>query len=329
MDEEDLSRLHQWVNSRLGEGVIAVITHKNGDMDTVSSAIVLSELLGEKVKACGIHLSKMAKKMVDIHGGSFTKMDQKNTLWPRTLSGVIVVDCASVEQSGLTIPRGVPICVIDHHSGGSEWGEADLGIQWPMSSTAEIVYAYAAEFHSAHMTRDSAALLLAGIITDTGRFKHGDFNSLKTAAAIVEKFDLSLSQFIEEMESGELNTSQRHSIAKALARCEAIDAGEWYLLHTRGSTCEGVVAHALLAAGAEVSLVTRRAKDETRLIARATHKAVNQGLHLGDLLSSLRDTLGGEGGGHAGAAGWSGDVPPITATSAFIASLSSTRRDGR
>ncbi len=43
-------------------------------------------------------------------------------------------------------------------------------------------------------------------------------------------------------------------------------------------------------------------------------------------MSELTETIDGEGGGHAGAAGWSGNVPAITASSGFIAALSSVRR---
>jgi nanoRNase/pAp phosphatase (c-di-AMP/oligoRNAs hydrolase) len=294
-------------------------------MDTIGSGVALASLIGVNAKACGIHVSKIAKRVLELVDGSFHLMNAENPLWPRTLAGIIVVDCASESQTGLTFPDGIPVCVIDHHQGGESWQDADLKICWQVSSTAEIIHRYSLEL-DLQMDEKSATLLLAGIITDTGRFKHANAGSFIAAGELIQNHSLDYASFIESIENEELNHSQKMAIAKALSRLEAIDAGNWFLLHTQGSTNEGVTAHALLTAGAEVALVVRRAKDETRLIGRATRSAVLGGVHLGNIMSELCETLGGEGGGHAGAAGWSGDVPAITARSGFIAALSGIKR---
>ena len=257
----------------------------------------------------------------------FFLMHPSKAMWPRTISGIIVVDSASPSQTGLDFPNDVPVCVIDHHQGGSDWSAVDVNICWETSSTAEIILKYAQQYNPTGLDKDSALQLLAGIITDTGRFKHADANSFKAASQIVESFSIDYATFIESIERDDMNHSQKMAIAKSLTKVDAIDAGKWFLIHTTGSTNEGVIARSLISAGAEVALVVRRAKDETRLIARATRSAVNDGVHLGHLMSQLTETLDGEGGGHAGAAGWSGDVPAITARSGFIAALSATRRD--
>jgi nanoRNase/pAp phosphatase (c-di-AMP/oligoRNAs hydrolase) len=323
--DNDLTQLHQWVKQKSTEGAIAIVSHKNGDMDTIGSAVCLASLIGPGAKACGIHVSKIAKRVLGDVGGSFHLMDSKKPMWPRTLAGIIVVDCASYSQTGLQFPSEVPVCVIDHHQGGSDWEKAELIVCWDVSSTTEIIHRYAQEFDLI-MDDKSATLLLAGIITDTGRFKHANGGSFIAAGELIDKYSLDYATFIESIERDELNHSQKTAIAKALSRLESIDAGEWFLIHTLGSTNEGVVAHSLLAAGADVALVVRRAENETRLIGRASRSAVNEGIHLGNIMSELCETLGGEGGGHPGAAGWSGDVPTITARSGFISALSGIKR---
>lgn len=326
ISDNDLTQLHQWVRQKSNDGAIAIVAHKNGDMDTIGSAVCLASLIGPAAKACGLHVSKVAKRVLEQVGGSFHLMDSNKPMWPRTLAGIIVVDCASNSQTGLQFPEGIPVCVIDHHQGGTDWNETDLLICWEVSSTTEIIHRYAEQFDLA-MDEKSATLLLAGIITDTGRFKHANGGSFIAAGELIKKYSLDYATFIESIEKEELNHSQKMAIAKALSRLESIDAGEWFLLHTKGSTNEGIVAHSLLAAGADVALVVRRAENETRLIGRASRTAVNAGIHLGNIMSELCTTLGGEGGGHSGAAGWSGDVPTITARSGFISSLSGIRRD--
>lgn len=322
----DFSALNIWINEKLNDGPIAIVTHKNGDMDTIGSALVLSEIIGPSARACGLHMGKIAQKISDQTGSNFNKMNVNNQLWPRTLSGIIVVDCASWSQTGLELPVDIPICAIDHHQGGSDWSEADLVINWTVSSTAEMIWQLHKQLSPEALSENSAKLLLAGLITDTGRFKHADVNSFKAAGEILQSSGLDYGLFLESLESNQLNISQKKAISKAMSRLEIEDAGDWFLLHTKGSTNEGVIAHALLACGADVSVVARRAKEETRLIGRATKNAVSEGVHVGEIMASLRETLGGEGGGHAGAAGWSGSVPSITAISAFISALSSIRR---
>ena len=325
-DISDLQQLHDWICEKREQGAIAVLAHKNGDMDTIGSASALAELIGHNAKACGIHISKIAKRVMSQTKNDFHLMNSSNPMWPRTLAGIIVVDTASPSQTGLNLPEGVPTCVIDHHQGGSDWGDVDINICWDVTSTAEIVHRYSKEFNPDGLDAESAIQLLAGIITDTGRFKHANAGSLKAASEIIECYSLDYASFVESLEKDDMNHSQKVSIAKSLTKVEAIEAGDWFLLHTTGGTNEGVIAHSLLTAGAEVALVVRRAKHETRLIARATRSAVNGGVHLGKLMSELTETLEGEGGGHAGAAGWSGDVPAITACSGFIAALSAVRR---
>ena len=322
----DLENLHCWINEKREQGAIAILTHKNGDMDTIGSAMALSKIIGDCAKACGIHVSKIANRVLSLSNDSFHKINPNNPMWPRTLSGIIVVDTASPNQTGVQIPDGIPICVIDHHQGDDNWPDAELNICWDVSSTAEIIHSYCESYSPGKLDNNTAKQLLAGIITDTGRFKHANSLSLRTASELIDNSDIDYASFIHFLEVDELNHSQRVAISKSLAKVEAIDAGSWFLLHTIGSTNEGLVANSLLSAGAEVALVVRRAKNETRLIGRASRTAVNDGINLGIIMSNLVNTLQGEGGGHPGAAGWSGDVPIITAKSAFIASLSGIRR---
>ena len=77
----------------------------------------------------------------------------------------------------------------------------------------------------------------------------------------------------------------------------------------------------LLATGCDVSLVSRHREGETRLTARATRKSTRRGVHLGSIMQTIAEQHGGDGGGHDGAAGWTGPVDRIRAESAFIAQL--------
>ena len=317
----DLSALNVWIGRAMQRGAIAIVTHRNGDMDTVGSACALARILGPRARACGLHLSTIARALVDRTGADFMRFDNR-PVWPRELGGVIIVDAAGPSQPGIELPD-VPKCILDHHAAGEafEIGEEDLSLVWDTCSTAEIVQCFA-EAHAPERIDDAVRqLLLAGIITDTGRFRHADGHALACAGRLTEGTDIDYAAFIEEMETVELNHSQRVAIAKALTRVETLDAGRWFLSHTRASTNEGVVARALISAGADVALVARHAQGETRLSARASRTATRGGVHLGRLMEAMVERSGGEGGGHAGAAGWTGAIDSIDATSGFIVLL--------
>ena len=114
---------------------------------------------------------------------------------------------------------------------------------------------------------------------------------------------------------------------KALSRCQSTECGVWNLVHTHAGIHEGKVAGILIQTGAEVALVSRFRDGETRLTARAPRSSTINGVHLGEMMQKLSETLGGEGGGHDGAAGWSGKTDRVAAESAFINLLALTRRD--
>jgi len=325
---DDMERLNQWIGAAIKRGAIAVLTHRNGDMDTVGSACALANIIGPSARACGIHLSTMARSMIGKTNADFLTLDQHAPSWPRNLGGLIIVDAAGPSQPGIELPD-VPKCIIDHHSAGKsfEFGDSDLEINWNTCSTAEIIFAWGEQYASTRIDNQSRMLLLAGIITDTGRFRHANADALATAGQLSDDADIDFSGFIEDMESVELNNSQRVAITKALSRVQTLDAGRWFLSYTRAGTNEGIVARSLITAGADIALVSRRSNGETRLTARACRAATRGGIHLGSLMEKMVERSGGEGGGHAGAAGWTGPIDDTDATSGFISILMSNQGD--
>ncbi len=323
---EDLRELDVWIARNLKAGPLAILTHRNGDMDTIGSACAMQRIIGTNTRACGIHISTIAREILKQTKTDFMLLDSENPQWPRTLSGVIIVDAAGPSQPGISIPD-VPKCIIDHHAASEPFdiNNGDLEIRWDTCSTAEIVLAWAEKYAPERIDDEARNLLLAGIITDTGRFRHADSHALSSASRLVVGAEIDFSNFIDSMEKIELNNSQKSAIAKALSRVQTIDAGGFFLSHTRASTNEGVVARSLISAGADVALVSRNLKGSTRLTARASYTATKKGLNLGEMMRSMVKRSGGEGGGHAGAAGWTGSIDQVDATSGFIGLLMDIR----
>ncbi|MEL0313123.1 MAG: DHHA1 domain-containing protein, partial [Candidatus Poseidoniales archaeon] len=246
---------------------------------------------------------------------------------PKQLAAVVVVVSAATDIIGLSRPD-VPLCVIDHHATDA-WAlsEGDLGLKWDARSTTEVVAAYLEAHASSALSPQVCEFLLAGLITDTARFRHANARSFDTAARLIERSGLDYQAFIQEMEDAPTTPSDRGAILRGLQRAETTEAGPWTILRTTAGTLEGRVASMLNGLGADAVVVTRSRNGSTRLTVRAPRSSVLAGLHMGHLMEEVARSIGGEGGGHDGAAGWSGDAHPIAAETAFIDAVARTARN--
>jgi len=318
--QQDIAAMKQWLDSAIERGAVPVITGQNGDMDTIGSAIALASI-HPSLLACGLHIGRIAKRMVDELRAPFRKIAAKGTVFPDPLGGIIIVDAAAPEQIGIDLPD-VPKLIIDHHAtNGWELSEDDCMLQWDVRATTEIIATYMFEHEKEALSDSVRRMLLAGLITDTGRYKHADAGSFAITTQLLEGSDIDYAEFCEHIEREGTSPSERGSLLRGLSRTKHHDAGDWSLVTTYAGTLEGRLASMLLATGCDVSLVSRHREGETRLTARATRKSTLRGVHLGSIMKAIAEQHGGDGGGHDGAAGWTGNIDRIRAESAFIAQL--------
>ena len=324
--EADLDRLQAWLSKAAARGAVPVVCGANGDMDTVASAVALAAALPQAM-ACGRHLGRLAKRLVEDEQAPFRRLGRP-TAWPNALGGLVVVDAAAPSQLELDLPGGVPVCVLDHHAtDGWSLGDRDLSLRWPVSATTEIVTAYLSRHHPAALTAPVKRLLMAGLITDTGRFKHAQASSFRSALTLLEDDELDYRTLVDRIEADVDVTSSDHgALLKGLQRATTTDAGPWRLVTTRAGTLEGRLASMLLGTGADVCFVVRHRDGKTRVTGRARATACREGLHLGRLLEELATTYGGEGGGHDGAAGWTSTLDRVAAETAALAAVAATPR---
>jgi len=324
---EHLAALHQWVTDNCSSGAVPVITGVNGDMDTVGSAISLAAS-NANMMACGLHLGRVAKRVCQKFSAPFRKITGYSDL-PANIGGIILVDAASPSQIGIELPDDVPKCVIDHHI-SNQWdiNDGDLYINMPVSATTEIIARYLSIYAPSTLTNPVRNLLLAGLLTDSGRFKHNQKSSFTTASLLLENSDIDYATFVEWLEYSPTNSSERGSLVRGLQRAKATESGSWSVIHSNCGTLEGRLAGLLLGLGHDISLVSRNRDGETRMTARATKNATTGGISLAEIMASVAEQIGGEGGGHAGAAGWSGRADMITAESSFISNVAKIPRRG-
>lgn len=321
-----MAKLDSWISKHCNNGAVPVITGMNGDMDTVGSAIALASS-HSNMMACGLHLGRVAKKVCEKLSAPFRKIGANHSNWPPSTSGLIIVDAASPSQVGIELPEKIPKCIIDHHD-TDDWdiSEDDLMIKVNASATTEIITQYLSQYSEESLTTPVRKLLIAGLITDTGRYRHAGKSAFSATVTLLEDENIDYASLVEFIESQETSPSERGSLLRGLERSKSIESGSWNIVYTNSGTLEGRLATLLIGTGAEISLVSRSREGVSRLTARASRKTTLNGIHLGEIMESISNQIGGDGGGHSGAAGWSGNADRIAAESAFIAHVASIKR---
>jgi phosphoesterase RecJ-like protein len=96
---------------------------------------------------------------------------------------VVVLDCSTPERTG-SVGRslmGLETLVVDHHSSGSSFG--DLRFVEPTAPASALLVQLIIEADGGVLKRSEAQLLLFGMCTDTGFFRHLDSGAQQTFAA--------------------------------------------------------------------------------------------------------------------------------------------------
>lgn len=154
-----------------------VAGHKEPDGDCVGSQLALVSLL-----------RRLGKEAVPCSAGPF-KRTEVVPYAPRFVTApnpdqlaearVIVVDCSNAERTGDLAPylAGLPTAIIDHHATND--GTAEVSYIDPASPSVTLLILALFERLGLQTTQEEAKLLLFGLCTDTGFFRHLDEGGAK------------------------------------------------------------------------------------------------------------------------------------------------------
>jgi len=150
-----------------------VLGHREPDGDCVGSQLALASFLKGMGKRVHV-LSSGPFTRSEIVGfeGKFRDYAPPERDYER--AAAIVVDCSSMSRIGIVsenMPK-VPIAFIDHHASGEVPGDSDYLDHTAPAVTAMVFLLMEAMGHEP--TKEEADLLLFGLCTDTGFFRHVD-----------------------------------------------------------------------------------------------------------------------------------------------------------
>jgi phosphoesterase RecJ-like protein len=225
---------------------------------------------------------------------------------------VVFLDCGNIDRMPvdfLTTGDNVRIN-IDHHHDNTRFGDINL-VDVEASCTAEIVYDLAL-LMGARITREMAAALYVGLITDTGKFMYENTNShthrvaaeLIDAGVDVDDIYRRLYEHVPlaklRLVSRALDAIQRHCDERLVLTY--ITAADYAATGSGEEMTEGVIDHLRSIDGIKVAAVVRDLGDRGRAARKVSLRSSD-----GDVdVSAIARKHGG--GGHMRAAGFSTDL---------------------
>ncbi|WP_406659602.1 DHHA1 domain-containing protein [Methanolobus sp. ZRKC3] len=284
----------EFYNRLLDYQNILYLCHRNADPDAVSSAFALSEAIGGTiglVDGCNRVASLLIDKL-DIN-----VVDHPD---PSEYDITLVVDTSTSSQ--LNDIKLEAYCVIDHHATTALIENAEFFLHRHATSTAEMVFDIL-KIMGAPVMRRVALGLMAGIVTDTGHFKHATYDTFKTISEIVELSGVEYAEVLEMMASTPQDISMRIAMLKCATRATIERVDNWLVVDSHVNSFGGAASSMFLNIGADVAFIGTSRDNNIRVSGRAKREAVNAGVNLGKIMEDVSSNYEGTGGGHAGAAG--------------------------
>jgi nanoRNase/pAp phosphatase (c-di-AMP/oligoRNAs hydrolase) len=295
------------VLDELWSGTTLVLSHKNADIDALGCSIALASMFPGVTIGAVESVSRGAQNLMRYFGDRYpVVVDPEVDEDASPYSRLMFVDTSTptqVEPYDDFLKRSI---VIDHHTVNPDLRSANPRyICDPRSpSCAQLIYRLAMDA-GAEVNEDASRALVAGILADTERFRIAPTSAVKDAVEILQAGGVELSDVIETIERPSYDRSQAIAVLKSAQRSEFFEVGPFILARSRVGAFEASAARHLVFMGADIAMVAGEEKGTTSITGRVGKRALRAGFNLGSFFQRLAELTGGDGGGHAGAAGFS------------------------
>ena len=174
----------------LAAEALVLVGHEEPDGDCVASQLVLGEFLKDRGKRVGVYSAgPFQRHEIRDYAPRFRSIIEPDLLQQEPLA--VLLDCAIPERTGTLAKqiRGLRSVVIDHHpAAGAPFG--NLRLVDPTAPATAYLVQLIIESSGAEISTAWAELLLFGLCTDTGFFRHvpaGGAAAFNAAARLVAR----------------------------------------------------------------------------------------------------------------------------------------------
>ena len=288
----------------LGTGRKLAVFHPNADCDAVGSAVALVRNFGGfEIGAAG-GISRLGKRLLEFTGQAVTEDPD----WG-AFDTLVIIDTSNLLALGVPedVLAGKRKIIIDHHLKSTQLEGIELYFSDETKPSCAEIVCDILRAAGKKADRETAAALAAGIITDTAHFRFARTSTLKALTGLLEESGLQLEEVLTLIEDEVPDKSRKLAFLKGAQRIRFEQVGDYAVAISNVSSFEGGLCKAMMVLGADVAFAGSQAKKEFRVSGRASQALVRKGFHIGKMMEDTGRDMGGQGGGHPGAAGMSGE----------------------
>lgn len=284
-----------------------ILAHENADLDAIGSAMGMRTLLGVKWR---IAVPSKANE-----AALFWCANNDVALLERPLldeySHLVVVDFSGFEMAGplqddLQRFSG-PLIVIDHHqpSAVAPIRAKYSFIDAKQSSCSQIIANWVRE-KKIKLDARTARALLAGIVWDTGKFARSDAQTFELVSFLLQHAKQSYTQLLSSM-------TPRHDVSDRVAKIKSLQRAQLWVHDTallsisHVSRFQSQCADQLIASGCDIAIVAGFPSPNALQASFRASEFMTREYDFNfvqHLIEPLMNETAGQGGGHAGAAGF-------------------------
>lgn len=299
----DLERLCRLIDGARRQRALLTF-HSVGDRDGVASAIALSNCFDSSNVVTPDFITRNAKRM--LLQARYSKKIRSE--FPTNTEIVLISDCNNLEALEPFKKRILDfegdVIFIDHHAQKDlELGENFLVFDDEgYNSSSSIIYEIL-KHNNEEISRQTAVLLLNGIISDSADFQNTTPLTFKQISELLEKSQVNYSDVTEYFHEA-VSAENRHMLMQDIFSSKTEVIGNYILVYGQTSGSASLAAESALKFGADASVFwTIREKEASISVRLRPPLDQRFHIHLGKTMQDSGKALGGNGGGHPCAAG--------------------------
>ncbi len=288
------------------ENNILFLCHHNADPDAVGASLGLKYLANT--------LNKSKYKDIRISANSVSKisrsvLDELNesieiVSYPKLPRTVFFIDTSSLNQVSInrTELSKSKVILIDHHKKTDLINLCDFYIVDENAPSACEIVSDIFKAMNIYPPKNIRTALLCGIVYDTKHLKLANEKTFNTISWLIR--GINFQRILYLLTTIESDDSKKIAHLKACSRMELKEVCNYIVALSHISSYEASCAKTMVSIGADISFVVAVKKSEREIrVSSRCRKVVSKKVHLGSLMKKIAEKLGGEGGGHAEAAG--------------------------
>ncbi len=289
------------------KGNTLISFHSLGDVEAVASSVALAELIGsgvvkspDRINASGRNLLKKLNvgKPAVLKAGELSLYEN-----------LVLVDVANKDMLGefgaeVKKFKG-KIIAIDHHEHGNMLKNARV-YEFPhRTSCCEVVH----DLYRVSGKKETpviATLLLAGVISDSARFRTANRETFRAVSELLVASGRKYEDVLQ-LASVSPDKAQVKKVVEGIAKAELVDAGQCLIGVVFTNGFESRTALGLVDAGCAVGIAANTGTGKIAMVKDSENPATAK-INVGALLKQTGSYMEGSGGGHESVGGATGDA---------------------